>query len=116
VQDGKLTGVFYFLLTCAAMGHGNDGNLVLMQIMVPLPIAGSYSLYVYDRYMKRINVLDPVFTLRTENEYAIKHEENAKTLLRALKLIGESLDDGWDMKCCEWRIRYNTDMHLPCSP
>jgi hypothetical protein len=84
--------------------------------MVPLPIAGTYSLYVYDRYMKIINVLDPVYTLENEDAYAIKHEETARTLLHALKFIGESLDDGWKMTCSKWSIRYNMDMHLPCEP
>jgi hypothetical protein len=84
--------------------------------MVPVPIAGTYSLYVYDRYMKRINVLDPVYTLEDEGAYELKHEETARTLLQALKVIGESLDDGWKMTCSEWSIRYNMLMHLPCLP
>jgi hypothetical protein len=84
--------------------------------MVPIPLGVGYSMYVYDRYMKRINVLDPVATLDTVDDYALKHEEAARTLLHALKVIGETLDDGWEMRCSEWSIRYNTDMHVPCDP
>uniref|UniRef100_A0ACD6A201 Uncharacterized protein n=1 Tax=Avena sativa TaxID=4498 RepID=A0ACD6A201_AVESA len=84
-------------------------------IMVPLPLLGSYCLYVYDRLKKRINVLDPVLTLQDEEVYKDKHEDTAMKLLRAIKIIGLTLDDGWTMNYSEWSIRYHYDLHLPCE-
>ncbi|XP_044386628.1 uncharacterized protein [Triticum aestivum] len=86
-------------------------------IMAPVLLEDSraWCLYTFDRQRKVLIVLDPVHNLQDIDMLARLHAQNAELLLEGLKLVGQTLADGFTINRAEWDIEYNQGMHVPCS-
>ena len=85
--------------------------------MAPVLLEDSraWCLYTFDRLGKVLIVLDPVHNLQDIDMLARLHAQNAELLLEGLKLVGQTLADGFTINRAEWDIEYNQGMHVPCS-
>ncbi|KAI4979920.1 hypothetical protein ZWY2020_016673 [Hordeum vulgare] len=84
-------------------------------IMVPIAFDRDWCLYVFDKLLKRLSVLDPVFTEMAKEDYRVKHGVTIDYMLKGMKYVGEMLDDGWSMHIPDWGVKYNINMHLACA-
>ena len=86
-------------------------------IMAPVLLEDSraWCLYTFDRLGKVLIVLDPVHNLQDIDMLARLHAQNAELLLEGLKLVGQTLADGFTINRAECDIEYNQGMHVPCS-
>ncbi|XP_044410844.1 uncharacterized protein [Triticum aestivum] len=66
-------------------------------IMAPISITREWCMYVFDMKLKRLNVLDPVYTEHTKHQYRDKHSSIICNMLNGLKHVGAMLADGWNM-------------------
>lgn len=88
--------------------------LLYLQIMVPIAFDRDWCLYVFDKLLKRLSVLDPIFTGMAKEDYRDKHGVTIDYMLKGMKYVGEMLDDGWSMHIPDWGVKYNINMHLAC--
>ncbi|KAI4973817.1 hypothetical protein ZWY2020_041598 [Hordeum vulgare] len=83
-------------------------------IMVPVAFDRDWCLYVFDKLLKCLSVLDPIFTGMAKEDYRDKHGVTIDYMLKGMKYVGEMLDDGWSMHIPDWGVKYNINMHLAC--
>ncbi|KAE8792533.1 hypothetical protein D1007_32935 [Hordeum vulgare] len=84
-------------------------------IMVPIAFDRDWCLYVFDKLLKRLSVLDSVFTEMAKEDYKAKHGVTIDYMLKGMKYVGEMLEDGWSMHIPKWSVKYNIKMHIACD-
>ena len=77
---------------------------------MPISMMRDWCLYVFDMHLKKLNVLDPVFTQMGSDAYRAKHRKTIMLMLNGMKRAGALLDDGWKMT-----VRCNMNMHVACG-
>jgi hypothetical protein len=86
-----------------------------VQLMMPLEVLQSWSLYVFDPESKHMLVMDPTTTFYGEEVMREKHEAIAKkTLFGLVRCINENIPD-WEVNASNWQIKYHAGAHFNCS-
>lgn len=88
--------------------------LMLLQLMLPVPMMDSWSLYVVD-VEKTLLVMDPCETSEPIEEIRYKHEDNANFILDGLQCCIHVNISGWHVPAQGLTINYNVDMHESCE-
>lgn len=96
----------------ASMSTNYHNNL---QLMLPIPMMNSWSLYVVDTEEKTLLVMDPCETSSPKEVMKAKHEDNATLILEGLRRCIHANIAGWYVPSQGWRISYNTAMHGSCE-
>lgn len=86
-----------------------------MQLMLPVPMMDSYSLYVVDVEERTLLVMDPCETSEPMSEVQYKHEDNANFILARLRRCIHENIPGWYIPAQGWTINYNVNMHESCE-
>lgn len=98
----------YYQLGCINM---NSSNVVIFQLMLPVPMMESWSLYVVDAEERKLLVMDPCLTSGPIGQMQDKHEDNANFILAGLRRCIHENIAGWYVPAQGWRIEYNVGMH-----
>lgn len=86
-----------------------------LQLMLPIPMMESWSLYVVDVEEQTLLVMDPCETSEPIEEMQYKHEDNAHFILAGLRRCIHENFPGWYVPAQGWRINYNVRMHESCE-
>ena len=89
----------------------NSSNVVIFQLMLPVPMMESWSLYVVDAEERKLLVMDPCLTSEPIGQMQDKHEDNANFILAGLRRCIHENIAGWYVPAQGWRIEYNVGMH-----
>ncbi|XP_037489421.1 uncharacterized protein LOC119368202 [Triticum dicoccoides] len=85
------------------------------KLMLPVPMMGSWSLYVLDVEERALLVMDPCETSEPIQEMQYRHEDNANFILAGLHRCIHKNIPGWHVPAKGLRINYNVGMHDSCK-
>jgi hypothetical protein len=86
-----------------------------MQLMLPVFLEESWSLYVVDVEKKHMLVMDPTDASRTHADMENKHGASAAKIRRGLRHTIHECFTGWHVSAMGWTTEYNVGTHPSCT-
>jgi hypothetical protein len=86
-----------------------------MQLMLPVYLEESWSLYVVDVDKKHMIIMDPTDASTTHADMQDKHEANALKIRRGLRRAIHECFTGWHVSARGWTTEYSVGLHPSCT-
>jgi hypothetical protein len=86
-----------------------------LQLMLPVQLDESWSLYVVDVEKRHMLIMDPTDASRTCADMETKHGANAVKLRQGLRRAIHECFTGWHVSAMGWTTEYMVGMHPVCT-